>query len=405
MKHFLLKNRVLAKTFTWRITASLITIAIIYTLTQKIIIAFTVAGIEYFTKMFLYWAHEKSWSFSNKPKKGSQQRSLIKTVTWRIIASLDTLFIVMVLTKEPMWASSAAIIESGVKTLGYYIHDRIWDRFLPENIMLDLHTHSTYSDGTVAPQEIIELASKKHCKYISITDHDNFNHVPLIKNIPSNIIYIPGVEISAEFPSTLHILGYAFDPEHTELKNTLQTLQDVRKKRNEAMIKKMETHGFHIRMDELIAESKGGIIGRPHFANQMLKKGYVASYQEAFDTHLAKGKPLYMDKKRLAPKEAIRLILDAGGIPVMAHPYQTKLDNEELEQLIIELKSYGLLGIEAYYSRHSKAQVRHYLHLAKKHDLLVTAGSDFHGKNKANITLGMAAKELNLIPFLEAVKK
>ena len=213
------------------------------------------------------------------------------------------------------------------------------------------------------------------------------------------------MEISAEFPSTLHILGYAFDPEHTELKNTLQTLQDVRKKRNEAMIKKMETHGFHIRMDELIAESKGGIIGRPHFANQMLKKGYVASYQEAFDTHLAKGKPLYMDKKRLAPKEAIRLILDAGGIPVMAHPYQTKLDNEELEQLIIELKSYGLLGIEAYYSRHSKAQVRHYLHLAKKHDLLVTAGSDFHGKNKANITLGMAAKELNLIPFLEAVKK
>ncbi len=405
MKYFLLKNRVLAKTLTWRATASLITIAIIYTLTQKIIIAFTVAGIEYFTKIFLYWAHEKVWSFSNKPRKGSQQRTLIKTVTWRIVASLDTLFIVMVLTKEPTWASSAAIIESGVKTLGYYIHDRIWDYFLPENIMLDLHTHSTHSDGTMAPGEIIDLAVKKHCKYISITDHDNFNHVPLMKDIPSTIIYIPGVEISAEFPTTLHILGYAFDPEHAELKNTLQALQDIRRKRNEAMIKKMETQGLHISMDELIAESKGGIIGRPHFANQMLKKGYVASFQEAFDTHLAKGKPLYMDKKRLTPKEAIRLILSAGGIPVMALPYQTKLDNEKLEQLIIELKSYGLLGIEAYYSRHSKAQVRHYRHLAKKYDLLVSAGSDFHGKNKADITLGMSVKKLNLIPFLEAIKK
>ncbi|MEA3392499.1 MAG: PHP domain-containing protein, partial [Candidatus Marinimicrobia bacterium] len=123
------------------------------------------------------------------------------------------------------------------------------------------------------------------------------------------------------------------------------------------------------------------------------------------DKYLAKGMPLYMDKQRLEPKKAIRLILEAEGIPVMAHPYQTNLSGNALEELIVELKSYGLRGIEAYYSQHSKAQVKECLEYAKKYDLLVTAGSDFHGANKADIDLGMNVNRIHLLPFLEAIRK
>jgi predicted metal-dependent phosphoesterase TrpH len=270
---------------------------------------------------------------------------------------------------------------------------------------LDLHSHTTYSDGTYTPHELITHAVEKGCEYIAITDHDNFDHVDHVGHLPENIQYLTGVEISAEFKGTLHILGYGFDPEYPELKDTLESLQEARYNRNVKMLEKMAKQGFHISMEELHEESKGGMVGRPHFANLMLRKGYVKNYQEAFDKYLAKGMPLYMDKKRLEPKEAIRLILAAGGIPVMAHPYQTKLEGADLEALIAELKSYGLRGIEAYYSRHSKEQTGEYLGYAKKYDLLVTAGSDFHGANKADIELGMNVPRVHLLPFLEALEQ
>jgi predicted metal-dependent phosphoesterase TrpH/uncharacterized membrane protein len=405
VRQFILKNRALLKTISWRIIASVITIAIIYGLSKNMVAAVSIVGVEFFTKMLLYWAHEKGWALSNKPPKGSKLRSLIKTATWRFVASIDTLVLVLLVTKEPIWAGSAALIESVAKTIGYYIHERIWNLSYKLNISLDLHSHTTYSDGTYTPHELITHAVEKGCEYIAITDHDNFDHVDHVGHIPENIQYLTGVEISAEFKGTLHILGYGFDPEHPELKNTLESLQEARYNRNVKMLEKMAKQGFHISMEELHEESKGGMVGRPHFANLMLRKGYVKNYQEAFDKYLAKGMPLYMDKKRLEPKEAIRLILAAGGIPVMAHPYQTKLEGADLEALIAELKSYGLRGIEAYYSRHSKEQTGEYLGYAKKYDLLVTAGSDFHGANKADIELGMNVPRVHLLPFLEALEQ
>jgi len=392
------------KTISWRIIASLITIAIIYGLSKNMLAAVSIVGVEFFTKMFLYWAHEKGWALSNKPPKGSRLRSLIKTASWRVVASIDTLVLVMLVTKEPLWAGSAALIESIAKTIGYYLHERVWNMTYQLNITLDLHSHTTYSDGTYTPHELIAHAVEKECEYIAITDHDNYDHVDHVGSVPDNIIYLTGVEISAEFKKTLHILGYGFDPEYPELKNTLERLQHARYDRNVKMLENMANNGFHISMEELHEESKGGMVGRPHFANLMLQKGYVKNYQEAFDKYLAKGQPFYMDKQRLEPKEAIRLILAAGGIPVMAHPYQTKLESEELEALIAELKSYGLKGIEAYYSRHTKEQVKEYLGYAKKYDLLITAGSDFHGANKADIDLGMNVPRVHLMPFLEALK-
>ena len=404
MKHFILKNIALAKTVTWRISASLITIAIIYFLTGKLVIAFSIVGIEAVTKMLLYWAHEKLWGFSSKPDPGSRARALVKTATWRVVASLDTLVFVSLVTQEIADGTAAAVIESVTKTVAYYIHERIWDYFLRNHFLLDLHTHSNCSDGTLSPDGIVKLAQRKGCEYISITDHDNIDHMEKLTKIPKQIHYIPGVEISAEYPSTLHILGYGFDPGHGELKEVLGELQDARYRRNVSMIKKMGEKGFRISMEELLEEAGGETVGRPHFANLMLKKGYVASYQEAFDKYLAKGMPLYMDKKRLPPDEAIRLIREAGGIPVMAHPYQTGLAGAELEKLVKDLKDMGLMGIEVYYSKHTKEQTRDYIRLARKYGLFMTAGSDFHGENKKDIKLGLMVRENNLDAFLEAVR-
>ena len=269
---------------------------------------------------------------------------------------------------------------------------------------IDLHSHTTGSDGTYSPDEIIKLAIDSNIEIFSITDHDTLDGIKRISELPENIFFIPGVEISAEFPKTLHILGYGIDLSHEELNSTLTELQEFRKNRNEKMLKNMEKFGFYITMKELIEEAKGEIVGRPHFANLMVKKGYVKTYQEAFDKYLKKGAPLYMDKKRLEPEKAIELIHKAGGIAVMAHPYQTKLEGKDLEELIKKLKSYGLDGIEVYYSQHTKEMIEEYNYYAKKYDLVKTAGSDFHGKNKPHINLGMEINYNELHPFLCSLK-
>lgn len=274
---------------------------------------------------------------------------------------------------------------------------------LGTDMLLDLHTHSTASDGTLTPQELVNEASQKSLRYLALTDHDTIDGLHQIHHIPDNVKFINGVEISAEFPKTLHILGYGFDSDHSELNITLRELQDFRLRRNKKMLNNMKKFGFEITLKELEKEAGGELIGRPHFANLFAKKGYVKSYQEAFDKYLDKGKPLYMNKKRLHPKKAIKLIIDAGGIPVIAHPYQTKLDNDRLEQLVEELTEFGLMGIEVFYSQHTQAQESFYKYLAKKCNLLITAGSDFHGSTKKDIPLGMQVDDGYILPFLEKV--
>lgn len=270
---------------------------------------------------------------------------------------------------------------------------------------IDFHTHTTASDGTLTPDQLIREMEKKTITYFSITDHDTIDGVKAVKNIPKGAAFISGVEISAEFPKTLHILGYGFDAQHEELNASLNQLQDFRKNRNAKMLEKMDKLGFKITMEELITEAGSDLVGRPHFANLMLRKGYVASYQEAFDQYLKKGAPLYLDKKRFDPDKAIELIHKAGGIAVMAHPYQTKLEGEALENLVKELVSYGLDGIEVFYSQHTPEQVQHYKEFATKFDLIATAGSDFHGANKPDIPLGMSVAEEELADFLSFVKE
>jgi len=272
-------------------------------------------------------------------------------------------------------------------------------------MFVDLHVHSTVSDGTEKPSDLLKKAKNISLELFAITDHDNISGSKLIYNgkHDDSIYFITGVEISAEFKNTLHILGYNFDIENKALNETLCDLQEYRLKRNERMIKNMNDSGFRISMEELLNISGGEQLGRPHFARLMLEKGFVSSYQEAFDKYLKKGAPFYMDKKRLSPEDSIKLIKNAGGISVLAHPYQTKLEGENLEKLIKKLKSQGLDGIEVFYSLHSERMTGEYLSYAKKYDLVATSGSDFHGENKKDINLGMNTPFAYLKDFIKKI--
>ncbi|PLV59325.1 PHP domain-containing protein [Thermotoga sp. KOL6] len=270
-------------------------------------------------------------------------------------------------------------------------------------MFVDFHVHTSASDGSFAPTEVIKMATDKGIEVLSITDHDTVEGVQEISGV-EGIVFVPGVEISSEYPRTLHILGYAIDPFHEKLCAVLKDLQEFRKKRNLLIVEKMNQMGFHITLEELIKEAGGGLVGRLHFASLMVKKGFVSNYQEAFDRYLGKGKPLYIDKKRLQPDEAIGLILAAGGIPVLAHPYQAEEDEEKLEDLVKKLAGFGLKGIEVFYSKHNERRISKYLELAKKYDLLVTAGTDFHGENKPDIPLGISVQYYYLREFLSEIE-
>lgn len=278
-----------------------------------------------------------------------------------------------------------------------------------KELKVDFHVHSTASDGTDSPQELMKIVLNKDIKYFSITDHDTVDGVKTILDsqeiCPKELFFVTGVEISAEFPTTLHILGYNFDINDKNLNDTLKNLQEYRQQRNNQMIQNMKDYGFDITLEELQQEAGKELIGRPHFANLMVQKKYVKNKQEAFDKYLKKGAPLYLDKKRLEPEQAIKLIKEAGGIVVLAHPYQTKLYGRDLEKLISDLKAMGLDGIEVYYSTHTKAMVQEYKQFAKKYELIMTAGSDYHGDNKVGIELGLNVDIMDIEPFLKILRK
>ena len=200
---------------------------------------------------------------------------------------------------------------------------------------------------------------------------------------------IPGIEISCEFePGTLHVLGYFVDRNQPGFKAVLDEIQKARSERNPAIIRKLNQLGIEITLEEVTAVSGGKQVGRPHFAKVLVKKGAVKTLDEAFRKYLAKGKPAYVDKRRLSSKEGIQKIREAGGIAVAAHPKQMKLAGEALTAEIKRLVDEGLGGIEAYNSCQDRDEARLYKGLAKRFNLFVTGGSDFHGANKPEVDLG-----------------
>jgi predicted metal-dependent phosphoesterase TrpH len=260
---------------------------------------------------------------------------------------------------------------------------------------VDLHCHSTASDGTLAPAEVIKLAKSSGLSALALTDHDTIGGVAEAAAEAEilGIDFLPGIEISAEYPApgTMHILGYGIDPQSKTLHDLTETLIAGRDNRNPKIVAKLRELGVAITMEEVEHEAGGQVVGRPHIAAVLHRKGYVSSIKEAFNKYLAQGAPAYFDKERLTPKRALEMIRESGGLPVLAHAVQLRTENDgQLDRVVKDLIDLGLAGIEVYHSDHDESWVSKCSALADKYHLLKTGGSDFHGGNKANINLGMA---------------
>ncbi|MFO7554447.1 MAG: PHP domain-containing protein [Desulfobacterales bacterium] len=274
-------------------------------------------------------------------------------------------------------------------------------------MIIDLHIHSTVSDGTLSPAEILTLAQKLDIAAISITDHDTLkgSRDALSCGIPPSVKFLTGVEISSDPPpsftcaGSFHILGYAVDVDNSELNHTLSMLKDSRENRNPRILKLLSDMGIEIALEEVLNLTGGSQIGRPHIAQLMVKKGYARSIDAAFDEYLGNGKPAYVNRFRFECEQTIKAILNAGGIPVLAHPFLLNIkENEVLENLIAILTEMGLRGIEVYYPEHTKELVAYYTRLARHYNLLITGGTDFHGDIKPEIKMGSGKGDL-FIPY------
>ncbi|MBE5940169.1 MAG: PHP domain-containing protein [Lachnospiraceae bacterium] len=279
------------------------------------------------------------------------------------------------------------------------------------NGYIDLHVHSNYSDGTLSPYEILDLAIETGLVSFALTDHDTVDGVPVIldymnslkQNHPSPYsdslpIIIPGVELSCAFDGPdLHILGLNIDYKSEKLLKRLRECQNSRSERNSKMIKNMQKLGFDISEEKIYAlYGKDVSITRAHFARYLTDMGYTASKDEAFDKYLGFDGPVYVKREKLSPEEAITLILEAGGHPVLAHPLLYKCDDTKLNELLKRLKSSGLHGLEAIYSLNTPEDDIYLKNLADKYELFITGGSDFHGTNKPDIKLGVGKGNLRI---------
>ena len=265
---------------------------------------------------------------------------------------------------------------------------------------VDLHLHTTASDGVLSPSEIVRYAKAKGLQAIAITDHDTIDGCEegLSEGERIGFEVIPGIEISAEYsPGSMHILGFFLDIHHPLLKERLEYLQKARAERNPKMVAKLNQLGMEVTYEEVLKASGGGQVGRPHFANVLLEKKYVRNFQEAFERFLKKGAPAYVDKFRFTSKEALHFINEAGGIAVLAHPNTLGVKRySELEKLALQLVDEGLKGIEVYYPEHSAVEVAQYKNLADRYSLLSTGGTDYHGIEKNGLDIGVGRGEMKL---------
>lgn len=242
----------------------------------------------------------------------------------------------------------------------------------------DLHIHSRYSDGTLWPKEIIGIAMNKGVKCISITDHDTIDSQYVLRELESrDIRVIPGVELSTEYKEKeIHILGYFIDINNKELNDALEQVKLSRRDRAIQMIDKLNELGFNVSFDDISTETTS--IGRPHIAKLLVEKGLSKSIKEAFQHYLIKGKPAYVDRYKIDYKKALKLISNANGVPVLAHPGEI-YKGLSPEELIKEFKVYGLKGLEVFHPSHSSREASDYYNLARKYSLAITGGSDCHG--------------------------
>jgi predicted metal-dependent phosphoesterase TrpH len=264
--------------------------------------------------------------------------------------------------------------------------------------VIDLHTHSTVSDGSDRPEAIAELAAAAGCRAVALTDHDRLDGIPqaAARAGALGIELVPGCEISCEHAGTMHLLVYFLEPGEGPLQGELGRLQTARDSRNQRMAAHMQQLGLPVTYEEIVTEAGGEHAGRPHIAAILVRKGVVPSIQEAFDQWLAKGRPAYLDKERLRPERAVQLARESGAVPVLAHPFSLGLSPAELEATVGELADCGLGGIEAIYGRYSPGDRDGLAALAGRHGLVATGGSDHHGTFKPDLKVGVGTGDLDV---------
>jgi predicted metal-dependent phosphoesterase TrpH len=254
--------------------------------------------------------------------------------------------------------------------------------------MIDLHSHTTESDGTFSPAQLVEEAVRSGVSILGITDHDTFSGfdqaLPLARK--AGLELVCGIEFSTKLNGySVHLLGYFLRADGLgDLRTWIGDLQASRRDRNVRLIARLRELGLDITLDEVQARG-GGMTGRPHFAQVLIEKGYVKSMQQAFDDYLDESAKGYVTRREPQFAEAVQHIRKAGGIASLAHPIRLR---EDVAALMPSLRTAGLNAIEAYHSDHSPEQTALYLQLADQHGLLVTGGSDFHGAVKPEIHLG-----------------
>lgn len=260
--------------------------------------------------------------------------------------------------------------------------------------MIDLHTHSTASDGTFSPGDLVNKAVSKKLKVLAITDHDTVAGLEEAKKAAQNqdIIFIPGIELNIQWPTgEFHLLGLGLKQVSDDLNSIITYLQRQRETRNQKIVELLNKDGFEMTMTELIDRFETESIGRPHIAQMMVEKGYVKQRQQAFDNFLGKGRQYYVDRAGADLSMASKAIKNSGGVPVHAHPLSLYLSINTLETTMEEIKAKGVMGLEAYHPAIRVSQGQQLEKIARKLDMFVTAGSDYHGKVRADRHLGKTA--------------
>ncbi len=279
-----------------------------------------------------------------------------------------------------------------------------------ERKFIDLHSHSTVSDGSESPTTVVRTAAvDKNLKALALSDHDTvegLDEAYAEAEKHEGFELIPAIEISAEYgDGTIHILGYFLDRHSPELLAKLKVLQDAREERNPQIIAKLNELGMEITEEEVAEIAGKGVIGRPHIARALINRGHVKNTEEAFDKYLAKNGPAYINKERFSQADSIKMIHDAGGVAVLAHPkYVHGGDLKGVEELIASMAEQGLDGLEVFYSSHNKKEVKWFKELADKYGLIATGGSDFHGVTKPDIEIGTGMGNLK-VSYEEIIPK
>ena len=264
---------------------------------------------------------------------------------------------------------------------------------------IDLHTHSTFSDGTFTPLQLVKYAEEKGLKAFALTDHDTTEGVKEAKSIETNVEVISGVEISTRYDKKeIHIVGLYVNENDADLNKQLKYYREKRVTRNFEILEKLNSLGVNITIDDVKESCTGDVISRAHIAKALVSKGFVGSYTEAFDRYLGDNKCAYVPRETLNYEESMELITKAGGVPVLAHPLLYKMSDTNLENMMVKLRQKGLKAVELYYSTHSNSDTQHIMAMANRVGLIYSGGSDFHGATKPKIDMGTGMGKL-AVPY------